>query len=179
MSQSRRLFFALWPDQDIRRLLDGIARHHRPTKSRAIVPANLHATLVFVGPVEEGLLLPIRQAAGIVRGQPFTLLMQQLQHWRRPQILCLCAEKVPEALVSLHHQLRQALDDIGLETEARKYRPHVTLARKVRQYDGLDCVQREVSWRIKDFSLIESVSGPQGVEYHELNRWPLSSADQA
>ena len=179
MSSSRRLFFALWPDQGVRRSLDDIARQHRPSGSRAISPANLHATLVFLGPVDEALLVPIQQAAEYIREESFTLLMQQLQHWRRPQVLCLCSDTVPKPLLNLHHQLRQLLSDIGLETESRKYRPHVTLARKVRDYDGPACLPQAVDWKVNGFSLVESVSGPQGVEYRVLHRWSLSNADQA
>lgn len=174
MSKSRRLFFALWPDDDIRHQLDEIARQYRPEKSRAIPVVNLHATLIFLGPQAEELLPDIQSAASSVTGQPFVLESQQIQVWRRPRVMCLCPDRVPNELMALHHQLQQALNDIGVETEDRQYRPHVTLARKVNHPVDPDRLAAPHSWSVDGFSLIESVSSAKGVRYRELSSWSFN-----
>lgn len=52
-SQTPRLFFALWPPDDLRQRLDEQA-HQFPVEGRARrVPArNLHVTLAFIGEVD-------------------------------------------------------------------------------------------------------------------------------
>jgi 2'-5' RNA ligase len=169
----RRLFFALWPDDEIRHQLDEIARQYRPEKSRAIPVVNLHATLIFLGPQTEELLPDIQSAASSITGQSFTLVSQQIQVWRKSRVMCLCPDQVPDELKALHYQLQQALNNAGIKTEDRKYRPHVTLARKVNHPAGPDRLTAPHLWPVKGFSLIESVSSAKGVRYRELSSWPL------
>ena len=175
MPETRRLFFALWPDDEIRHQLNETAIHYRPEKSRAIRPANLHATLVFLGLQPDELLSRISNAAAMTQGQVFSLSLQQLQVWHRPQVLCLCPEHVPDELMGLQQQLRQELIDVGVMTEDRKYRPHVTLARKVRHKLDTSQLSPEIVWPVNSFSLVESILSAEGVRYQELQSWPLNT----
>ena len=171
VSSTHRLFFALWPDANTRHQLDEVARKYRPEKSRAIPAANLHATLIFLGQQPEEILPDIQSSASFINGQSFSLVLQIIQVWRRPRVMCLCPEQVPDELMSLHYQLRKALADVDIETEYRKYRPHVTLARKVNHPVKPDRLASGLKWRVKGFSLIESVSLAKGVRYDELSSW--------
>ncbi|MCW8962501.1 MAG: RNA 2',3'-cyclic phosphodiesterase [Gammaproteobacteria bacterium] len=171
MNKTRRLFFALWPDEAMRHRLDEIAAEYRPEKSRAIPVSNLHATLIFLGGQLQESVSSIEDAASSVNGQVFTLSLQQLQVWRRPQVLSLCPEQVPEELTAVHNHLQGALLDIGVSMDERSYRPHVTLARKVRHPIDISQLPSPVEWPVNGFSLIESVSTDQGVQYHELENW--------
>jgi 2'-5' RNA ligase len=173
MSDFRRLFFALWPTPNVRRALDGIARRFRPDKSRAIVSTNLHATLVFLGQQPVEFLPPIMEVAADISARPFMLTLESLQYWRRPQVLCLCPHHIPDELIRLHDDLSKALGYAGMQTEDRKYRPHVTLARKVRRYDGPGDLPQALCWPVSGFSLIESVSLERGVAYQPLGHWPF------
>jgi len=171
VSKTNRLFFALWPDANIRHQLNEIARRYRPEKSRAIPAANLHATLIFLGQQPEELLSDIQSSASTISGQSFSLVLKKIQVWRRPRVMCLCPDHVPDELMSLHCQLQQALADVGVNTEDRKYRPHVTLARKVNHPVKHDHLVSALNWQVKGFSLIESVSLEKGVRYDELSSW--------
>jgi len=171
MSRAHRLFFAMWPDDGIRHQLDTIARQYRPGKSRAIPVTNLHATLIFLGSQPEESLSDIQTAASSIKGQPFTLISQQIQVWRKPRVMCLCPDQVPNELMTLHHQLQQALNEVGVTTENRKYQPHVTLARKENHPYKPDRLTSPIHWQVNGFSLIESVSSARGVRYHELSSW--------
>jgi len=171
MNKTLRLFFALWPNGGVRQQLDKIAAEYRPEKSRAIPVANLHATLIFLGQQPQESLTAIIDAAAYVHGQPFSIALQQLQVWRRPQVLCLCPEQIPDELIAVHRELRQALLDIGVSMDDRSYRPHVTLARKVRRSIRPDGLPSPMYWSVNGFSLIESVSLEHGVQYRELASW--------
>jgi 2'-5' RNA ligase len=171
MPGTRRLFFALWPDEAVRKQLDTAARKYRPQQSRAINKANLHATLVFIGSVRDEFLPAIFQAGDSIQPRTFTLYLQQLQVWRRPQVLCLCPESVPDVLHQLHDDLVSALGKNEINFDERSYRPHVTLARKVRKSIDTGVLEKTIEWPVRGFSLIESRSSESGVQYEPLKTW--------
>ena len=56
--------------------------------------------------------------------------------------------------------------------DERPYRPHVTLARKVRAaYEEVEF--EPISWDVREFGLVESTSTVEGVKYQVKLRWPL------
>ena len=175
MPDSRRLFFALWPNERIRRELDAVARRYRPRQARAIPRGNLHATLIFLGSISETLLPVIKQAAGHVHVEPVELSLQQLEVWRRPQVLCLCPETTPDALQQMHDELADALQSADVAFDARQYRPHVTLARKVRHRIKDEQLAEPIQWSLSSFALVESVSTDRGVRYEPLQQWHSGS----
>lgn len=171
MADSRRLFFALWPNKSIRQQLDVVARQYRPHQARAIPLTNLHATLIFLGAMPEPMLPDIRQAAATVPLQSFEMSLQLLEVWRRPQVLCLCPQTIPLPLQQMHDALAGALRAAQVPFDERAYRPHVTLARKVRRTIDTAALAEPVVWPVSGFALVESVSVARGVRYEPLQQW--------
>lgn len=172
MTGNRRLFFALWPDGATRKTFSQLCKQHTPGKARPVAWGNLHATLIFLGNQKEASLAIIQQAAGLVRADAFQLLLNHMEIWKRSQVLNLCPSRVPEPLTQLHTALKQALDEAGIETEARPYRPHVTLARKLRRKIPLAEIV-PIEWSVHEFVLLESVFEKESVRYQLLDRWRL------
>ena len=133
---ARRLFFALWPGDAVRQALFHWQTHHLPRGVRWQHRADLHVTLHFLGQVEASRLAALRQLGAATRGDGFTLVLDQVGYWPRPQILWAGPTTVPVALIALHERLGAGLREQGFATERRSYRPHVTLARKVRRRLG-------------------------------------------
>ncbi|TNG02963.1 MAG: RNA 2',3'-cyclic phosphodiesterase [Gammaproteobacteria bacterium] len=171
----RRVFFALWPDDGVRKHLDAIAQSNRPEKSRPIRRGNLHATLNFLGNLPEERIPDLLEAASGVRGRHCVLELTKLEVWRRSAVLALCPDTVPDVLVQLHAKLDHRLIEAGFETESRKYRPHVTLARKARVKMDPVYLDTPLKWVVDEFVLVESVSISDGVRYDVLERWELGS----
>jgi 2'-5' RNA ligase len=173
---TRRLFFALWPDTALRATAaDRVAVLVPPGGGRPQRPEQLHLTLVFLGQVAEPRLASVHGVASEVTGAPVIVALDRVEHWRKPQVLCLTTSEVPAGLSSLVDQLRAALAVAGLPTETRPYRPHLTLARKVTRFHG----QREVEpllWRADAITLVESRSDRQGAHYLPIAHWPLLTA---
>ncbi len=167
---ARRLFFALWPDDDWRR--HAVAVQRGVPGGRPVAVANLHLTLVFLGNVAAGREPCVEAAAASVRGEPFTLSLDRVGWFPRPRVWWLGADIAPAPLVDLVEQLQQALRPCGFEPEGRPFRAHVTLARKVNRRPP-PVVPEPFAWAVRDFVLVESLSGPDGVEYRVLARWPL------
>jgi len=169
---NRRLFFALWPDEKTREQLQRLSEHHVPDHARPVKRENLHATLAFLGDQPESILPELNQAAIQSQAGACELILDHLEVWKRSQILSLCPSQVPDPLTALYGALKQRLGEAGLETETRPYRPHVTLARKVKLRMPLPEIQA-IEWWINEFVLVESVIGKQGATYQVLERYPL------
>lgn len=174
----RRLFLALWPDDDVRRRLRYLLDTTLRIRSGRPEPiANLHVTLVFIGNIPGERVNAIERAVADVSGTAFELLLERVGYWGRPRIMWLGSRETPSALLSLVKDLRAALVPCGITAETRPYLPHMTLARKV-QHPPFTGVVEQVTWRVDTFSLLESVPLERGSAYRELAAWPLQSSDK-
>ena len=124
-----RLFLALWPTEDVAAALAAHAdRWQWPDTARRTPTGRLHVTLHYIGDVPLADLPRLRQA--LPRGwEGCTLRLDHAEVWRGG-IAVLEALQVPPALAGLHERLAAVLRAQGLPVEDRRYRPHVTLARR-------------------------------------------------
>jgi len=174
---SERLFFALWPDDALRSvlarrlppLLEGVGG--KPQRAD-----QWHVTLEFLGGVPGDRQAAVRNAADRVDSSPFTVAFDTLDHWRRPQVYCLAASSMPPPLARLVAEMRAALCAEGFVPEAREYRPHVTLARKVRAAP-VGPLQEPLEWFAEQFALMRSISDRAGSRYEPLQWWNLRRRD--
>ena len=168
-----RLFFALWPDAHLRSSLSERVPHvleglgGKPQR-----PDQWHVTLEFLGPVPESRLAAIREAADRVRAEPFEVTFDAIEHWRRPQVLCLVARALPPALQALVSDLRAGLAERNFEPERRPFRAHLTLTRKLARPMAVGPCE-PLCWRARDFALVESITDRAGSVYSPLATWPL------
>lgn len=167
------LFFALWPDAGVRRVLQqlrqGLPRHG----GREPHAADLHITLAYLGRISAIQRDCAEQAAGRLRAQPFCLRIDTLGVWRRSGILWCAPGRTPPPLVVLAANLNISLAECGIVLDRRPFRPHVTLVRNVRH--GIGGVEIEpVAWPVTELVL---AAGRQGrrPRYEMLARWALQS----
>lgn len=169
---TRRLFFALWPDAEVREALAALSRRRIRKLARRVPDANLHITLAFAGAVSTSVQACLESAAGRVSGAPFELCIDRAGYWPGPRIIWAGPTHVPPPLWALVGALREVFEACGLEPERRAWRPHITLARKAGR--GLhDDRLAAIPWSISDFCLVESVSDAAGTRYLPLRRWAL------
>ncbi len=173
--RKRKLFFALWPDEATRQRLVEVTRGISAGGIR--MPAtNLHMTLVFVGYVDETTQHCMEAVAETIDMPSFVVQLDRIDSFKQ-KILWAGSSNPPEALFTLQAQLDTRLADAcGYQPEARRYRPHVTLERKLKQ--PLQAATDEpVIWTADRFALVESITSPaQGAppRYEPLHYWPLS-----
>ena len=170
---SRRLFFALWPSSAERaRLLTAVAPAVVAADGREVVPPNLHVTLVFLGSVGNARLEAVRQVAAGVVATPVSLVLDTIELWPKPRILCATSSEPVPAADALARTLAQGLVERGFAPDLRPFRAHVTLKRKVAHVMGR--VQMPgVALRFSDFVLVESRTDPAGPIYSSLGTWAL------
>jgi 2'-5' RNA ligase len=171
---ARRLFFAVWPDDAARsRLAAAVRELVPPGAGRPQRPDQWHMTLEFLGDVPESRLPAVFDAGAEAGAAAFDceLSFDRLEHWKRPEVLCLVAGSIPEPLAALVRSLQTALQLRGFSPETRPFRAHVTLARKVRQAP-LPGVVGPVHWPVRRLSLVQSLADRSGSRYVEIAAWP-------
>jgi len=127
---TRRLFFALWPDEETRAALAALAKAQIHPRARRVATDNLHLTLAFPGNVTARVHACLEEAAGRLTGAPFGLSIDRLGYWSGPRIIWAAPAQTPRELWSLVTSLREVLAACGLEPENRPYQAHITLMRK-------------------------------------------------
>lgn len=98
--------------------------------ARWIEPENYHITLRFAGDIEERQAQDFAAALAGIEVSPFSLCIDGLGSFgnRRPRSIW-AGLSSSDALRDLHAAHERAARYVGLEAEARKFTPHVTLAR--------------------------------------------------
>jgi RNA 2',3'-cyclic 3'-phosphodiesterase len=165
---AERLFFALWPPAAVRDALVAERAACSGTPGRLSHPLDLHLTLVFIGNVDATLLPCIEMAADDVVEAPFRLPLDQLRQWPE-QHLWLAQPVDTPVLFHLVSQLQQNLLACGLPPESRRYRPHITLARKA---PPMPPRALALNWQVQDFVLAASAPN-RTPSYRILRSWPL------
>ena len=166
----RKLFFALWPSHRQReQLRDTINPVLSSVEGRYVDRRNWHVTLVFIGQFPEARIPELLSATDVITPDPVRLRFDTLTFWQRPKIACLLARTVPPELAQLVKSLQKALIPFGFAPDPRVYRPHITVARKVRSFPETRLARAiELTW--PDFELMESVSVRGGVQYYPVKQ---------
>ena len=173
--QVERLFFALWPTDDVRQT---IKRHCksllRHTGGRPVAEENLHITLAFLGSVDAVQHACVEEVATAIQLPSFELILDQIGYWARPRVLWLGAREIPEPLQLLVNTLNKGCGDCGLSLDKRPFKAHLTLKRKVHQAPPTEEV-KPVLWPVERFVLVKSNTLPQGVQYEVVREWLLQA----
>lgn len=170
-TDSKRLFFALWPDESLRSELIRVRDQLGWDRGKPVAPEKMHITLLFLGEVPVDKVADLKVLAEKTAVVPCELSFDRLEHWVRPAVLCLTAETVPQSLSELIESLKRGVRKLGFKPEKRPFRPHLTLARKVRKRR----VSREIEpirWPVRDFVLVASELSAEGARYRVIGRWP-------
>lgn len=177
MAETRRLFFALWPEPAVR---DAIARagypiaRQRALGGREVPPERLHLTLLFLGGATAAQQERLVAGAGQVVGHAFDLRLEQAGCFYRSRVFWLGAATAPARLTALWQSLCDVAALAGLEPDHRPPAPHVTLVRDIRHRIRPVPVE-PVVWPVRRFALVQSVLGDRP-EYHVVSQWPLQNA---
>lgn len=171
-SDTRRLFFALWPGPDVSARLATAARQALALcGGRVMRRETLHLTLVFIGDVAESGVEILRLAASRVSGEAFALSLDRLGCWRHNGIVWAgCAASPP--LIGLVGQLAGNLSGSGVQLETRDFAGHLTLLRNARCAD-LPAFEA-IEWPVAEFVLVESRRSAAVAGYDIIGRWPLA-----
>lgn len=165
----KRLFFALWPDAEVKAQCAKIIHGFDNGKGRKIPPENLHVTLLFLGNISNEKELALKEAIRGVFIPDIELCFNKLSFWKKPGILCLTASKIDPALIKLVDNLSSAAKKLGITVDEHTYHPHVTLFRKVNGIAGYNF--EPITWQSSSICLVESTLILQSSEYRVIETW--------
>lgn len=166
--RAARLFLALCPPPTVRAALAAhVQAWHWNPEARRYAPEDWHLTLHFLGAVareridelQAGLALPV---------SPFTLRFGVPLCWPQGLAVLLPSAEAP-VLSRLHEQLAQAVRALGLRTDARPFRPHITLARHAAQAEP-PAQPPAFDWPVSAYALLES-TGDVAQRYRVLRTY--------
>ncbi len=101
---------------------------------KPVLPDDLHLTLHFLGEVEEGRIAGlIRDITGHVSPPRIRLQLGQLDYWHRAQLVCLVPAQDQDfsTVADLAHRLRRVSAITPGAGDAKPFRPHVTVGRRM------------------------------------------------
>lgn len=150
--------------------------------ARWIDRENYHVTLRFIGDVDDIVAQEAALVLGQIRRGAFDLHLEGLISFggRKPRAV-VAGVSGPQALFDLQVEQERLMRRIGLEPEARKYTPHVTLAR-LRASSSLDVADylsargyfRTAPFKVSQFVLFSSRASTGGGPYVVEASYPLT-----
>lgn len=164
-----RLFFALVPDDAVRREVVHIQRS-LAGNGRPVAAPNLHVTLAFLGMQEAAVIPKTCAIASRLTFEPCRVVLDHLGQFGRGSVLWLGADSIPDPLRDFQRALVDTLTAEGIGHDPKPWKFHLTLYRRLRKPPPkLEPIA--IEWVLGGFELIESVGSKTGVEYHTLGRW--------
>lgn len=174
-----RLFIALRPPEPVRdRLVDAMEGLE---SARWADEDNLHLTLRFVGEVERPVANDLAATLARIAWPRFALRIAGVGHFdRRGRPTALWARVAPSReLEGLRQKVEAACEAAGLGREARRFTPHVTLARLAGPSGDIGGWLARFGdltagpWPVEEFILYESHRGHAGVFYEPVTVFGL------
>ncbi|MDJ0896372.1 MAG: RNA 2',3'-cyclic phosphodiesterase [Alphaproteobacteria bacterium] len=153
--------------------------------ARWVSPENFHVTLRFIGEVPTPSAEEIDAELARIRVPAFTLSLRGIGHFGKENNARTLYADMPgcEPLSRLQAKVDGAVARCGHGREARKFHPHVTLARlrgtsgpDLREFEATYGAFKTESWPADRFILYRSLMGKGGSVYEELAEYPLAGA---
>ena len=151
-----RLFFALWPGEEVRARLARWSRELRASCGGRPVPAQrLHMTLAFLGSLEAERIAEAERAASEVVARAMSLVLDQPGYWKHNRIVWAGASAPPPELEGLVLELRGALARSRIAFDPKPFAAHVTLLRDARKPRAMPVLE-PIRWEVEGFALLRS-----------------------
>lgn len=159
-----RLFYALWPDALVAEKLEGLQSGLAGKKTQR---QDFHLTLAFLGE-QPAQALPVLESVLCGLSRPdMTMVLDRYGCFERLDLLWAGMSSVPQALLDLQLKLSTALRASGVAfRQETAFRPHITLARKVRTMPETDF--SPIVWSAYSLVLAQSESMPGEGRYRIL-----------
>lgn len=149
--------------------------------ARWIEPADYHITLRFLGDVDRRMAHDVDSFLNDLQAQPFEVTLDALGSFGGDRPRAVFARAQPSARLSeLQGDLERLMRRLGLPPEARKFVPHVTLARlrdtspvDVAHYLAMHPIVRPISFTARRFALMSSRDSIGGGPYVLEAAYPL------
>lgn len=178
-----RLFVAIDLPIGVRESLANLS--HGVERARWVDMAQLHLTLQFIGEVDSGTAEDVTVALSTVDAQSFEMRLKGVGHFpprKDARVLWVGVDAGPQ-LLALQRRIADALAEVGVEEEKRRFHPHVTIARfrepaphfVTGPFLAAHNLYSSEKFTVEEFHLYSSVLARSGAEHHREASYPLRS----
>ena len=109
-SQNKRLFLALWPDEDVvRKIKQHAIKYFSDCQGRVLEKNNWHITLAYFGASDLKTQVCLEEQAEKIKAEPFDLSLSLCGFWKKPAVAWLAPSTIPEELRQLAFDIQQIL----------------------------------------------------------------------
>ena len=172
---SARVFFALWPDAEVRHALMQVGlKMHRQVDGKLTREESVHMTLLFLGATPVERLDALTELAATVPFEAFTLHIGKADCWKHNKVAWVAPPATPPALTRLVSGLEERVAAEGFRFDRRAFAPHITLVRKAHCVP-LDLKMPHIQWDVRNFVLVRSELDSNGSRYAVIGCWPRVS----
>ena len=145
--------------------------------TKKIMRDNFHITLAFLGQLSTKQKTYLIEQANeiqqqlVITKQDMELTIDELGFFKKPQVLYFGFSSFPPPFEHLADKLSKQALRIGLYQETRKYKAHISIARKAKQLT--EVAEFSIPITIDSFSLYLSQSTEHGVVYSPVKTWSI------
>src|SRR5688500_3253912 len=190
--QHKRIFIAIDISTEARRVcsnhIEGLRNEFREVRVGWERREKLHITLKFLGNVDDRLIPDVQTHILNVAAHhgPFQLKMTLpgvFPSSSKPRILWLGLDDRSNASSSLYKELETVCSRLGFKSEARAFKPHITIGRIRESEKAADLAKEHlareiepVGFEVAEIVLYQSVLQPTGSVYSVVSRAKLGCA---
>ena len=165
-----RVFIAIILTEEMKCALGNVIHDMKKSGSRGnfTIPDNMHITLAFIGEVAD--VTEIEEALDEVEFRPFELKLEGFGRFGSLYWAGLAEQPLLEQLVK---NIRRALDDHGIAYDRKKFKAHITVARKVQENNTIRVRITKAGMKVTGFSLMKSERIRGKLKYTEISSWGI------
>jgi RNA 2',3'-cyclic 3'-phosphodiesterase len=183
-----RTFICLDIPESIKERIEKLQRELRQMDAQVswVKPANIHLTLKFLGDVAQTKIPTVSAAVNRPTGScsPFQVTVGETGCFpsrRNPRVLWIGIAQMPDALRRLHKEIEDELAREGFAREAKKFNPHLTIARLRNPRNAQPLAEalmtrgfEDESFQTSEVIVMRSELSPQGSIYTPQGVIPLN-----
>ena len=193
ISESKfRVFIALKIDRKVTQLANDVIRHLKAAyqeRFRAVKPSGFHITLLYLGDIEDGLILSVNKEVSDICDltPPIKFAVNGFgvfPTWSRPNVLWLRIIDPKSELGTLRRNIVEAVSGLDFPKVDSVFRPHITLGRFKRKLKSADTHElKRISALFKqdeplrcttiNLFVMESTPTTRGVLYKPISEFSL------
>lgn len=140
-------------------------------KARFINPENIHLTMEFLGEIDFETAKKVKKTISKIDFKAFKLTFNKLGTFKKKDYLLWIGCDDCDKILNLHKNINKDLKKLGLETDTRPFKPHITIARNLVFKEGFtleNLPDLEFTQEFKEFRLYWTEFTKKGVTYHEF-----------
>jgi len=159
-----RLFIAINFDGQVKSNIDNIIKiiEKYANQGRFVKKEHLHLTLEFLGEIAEERVEDITSAMEVLNSAPFTISLSSIGFFKgRDGHIYWLGITENKDLMDMQEELHDLLLERAFKLENRKYKPHVTIGRKVKMVNAFNLDElkesiREIQIPVNSIELMKS-----------------------